>query len=455
MVNLKALERSLAKIEEVGKDELAFEAHGTAVIFRTLIPEEEEIVDAYARLAYIAPISEFNIPEIEIYHPKKKGEEGTAEENEDDEDDEDTSLAIVRHRIWLDRLRQATMGFVITEIDGQDLRGVEYIETGEVDENGNAVSILKHEFIRNMVTRWTRPVLTQMFGAYSELMDRVNLKASKLVQFDAADIEEELKRIKQRQMELERHQELTRDLALRTSATPGTAQERAGEANAVGQNQMNRLAEMTEESTGAKTPPTSESPPPQQTVQERRASSIPQPRTEPPPQEPEPQYQEPEPQYQAPQDPNVVPPPLDGDSMFDPSDPDDALEAENRRQEILYRQQQERERQRQQQQEPPKPIIQGQAVRPQAAPKGAVALGGPGELREALNTANVAAQTMPQTQTPVRQGTRKQGGKEVPIYKQPTTTLERRGPQTDASKIQLDQGSSSRNPRFKPAREED
>ena len=145
--------------------------------------------------------------------------------------------------------------------------------------------------------------------------------------------------------------------------------------------------------------------------------------------------------------------------MFDPADGDAALEAENHRQEILFRQQQERKRKQDEEgQQPRKPIIKAQAAKPVGPPTRAVSLGGGGELREALNTANVAAAGVPpserpQTQTPVQQGTRKQGGKEIPIYKQPTTTLERRGPQTDPSEIQIDQGSSSRNPRFKSPRD--
>jgi len=443
MVNLKVLERSLAKIEEVGKDELVFEANGTSIVFRTLLSGEEEIVDAFARLAYTAPLSEFDIPDSDL--------EKASKDAEDEDEDKVDPFAIVRHRIWLDRLRQATLGFVIVELDGQDLRGVQYIETGEVDENGNAVSVIKHEALRDLVSRWTRPVLTQMFGAYSELMDRINLKASKLVQFKPADIDEELKRLRFRMLELEKHKMLSNDPAMRTKHEQ-TEQTVAGSVNATTQGQMQKLANLSEAETEEK-------------AQEQVQAQKQQPRTpqtqrlaQPPlPAEPEPEQTTAPPPPPSPQyPPGYIPPPFEGDSRFDPADPDEALAAENVRQEILYRQQQERIRQQKEAGDAPKTIIQGQAVRPQVAPKGAVSLGGPGELREALNTSHVAAQTMDpsQTQTPVRQGTKRQGGKEIPIYKQPTTTLERRGPRADPSEIQIDPSTTSRNPRFKPANED-
>jgi hypothetical protein len=424
MVNLKALEKSLAKIEEVGKDELAFEANGVKLVLRTLQPDEEEIVDAYARLAYTRPLSDFDIPEDEF------------EKDEDDDDEETDPLDIVRHRIWLDRLRQATLGFVIVELDGQNMRGLQYVETGDVDANGKPEAMLKHEALRELVARWTRPVLTQMFGAFSELMDRVNLRASKLVQFKPADIEEELRRLKQRIVELERHKLFSEDPSLRSSGEV-TSQDEAEEANATRRHQMGALADMTEQAQQQaqqqapqtdRVPQTDRLPPQRQETFQQEQAPV-------PPQEPE-------------RPPGYVPPPLEGDSRFDPSDPDAALAAENARQEILYRQQQERKRQQEeaaQQGQARKPILQGQAVRPQAKPAGAVSLQGE-SLREARNTANVAQAH--HGQTPTRQGTRKVGGKDIPIYKQPTVTMERRGQQPDPSQIQIDQGSSSRNPRF-------
>lgn len=426
MVNLKSLEKSLAKIEEIGKDELPFEANGVKFVLRTLLPEEEEIVDAYARLAYTRPLSDFDIPEDEFEKDDEK---------DDDDDDATDPLDIVRHRIWLDRLRQATLGFVIVEIDGQNMRGLQYIETGDVDANNNPVSMLKHEAIRDMVTRWTRPVLTQFFGAYSELIDRVNLRASRMVRFKPADIDEEMRRLRSRLSDLERHKLVSEDPSLRTRHEQ-TDQMKASSENTRTQEVMGMMEDIEREprEREPRTPQTARLPlqPPPRAAQEQAP---------PPPQEPE-------------RPPGYVPPPLEGDSRFDPSDPEAALAAENARQEVLYRQAQERKRQQEQaaqQGQARKPIIQGQAVRPQGKPNAAVSLQSD-SLREARNTANVAQTQTPQqqqhAQTPVRHGTKKVGSQDIPIYKQPTVTMERRGQQPDPSQIQIDQGSSSRNPRF-------
>lgn len=421
MINLKALEKSLAKIEEVGRDELGFEANGVSVVFGTLRPEEEEIVDGYARLAYVLPLSEFGL-DVEVMPNEilQKDEDG----------DDIDPLALIRHRLWLDRLRHATLGFVIVEIDGQNLRGVEYIETGEEDENGNKIAVLKHEAIRELTARWVRPVLTRMFGAYSELLDRVNIRASKMVHFKPADIEEELVRLRQRTRELERHKELQTNPELRTAVENARSSQTLAEgANTTSQNQMDMVATMSEEAQATRVPQTERLPPqqPNSPVQESAQRMVP--RTQPSDED------------------HVVPPPFEGDSRFDPADPDAALEAENARQEILYRQAQERKRQAQE--TPRQPIVSAQAVRPQAGPKNAVSLQGPEQLREARNTANVVQAAPPnQHQTPVAQGTRRVGGKDIPIFRQPTTTLERRGPMPDLSKVSIDPVSRSQNPRF-------
>jgi len=455
-VNLQALERSLAKIEEVGKDELPFEANGVALVLRSLLPSEEEIIDAYARVAYTADLSEFEIdlPEVPV-------------DKDDDDDDDGDPLAIIRHRIWLDRLRQATLGCAIVEIDGQDLRGVDYLETGEVDDNGNSVSVLKRDWVRGLITRWTRPVLTQMFATYSELMDKINLKASKLVQFDTADIEEELRRLRVRLADLELHKAKAAEPALRTKVDPPTAQKNAERANQGTAGQMDRLADHTvqkqeearhEEEEEAYLPGPSPQPAPEQsqspTQPPVRRSSIPT------PQQHAPQQRASE------QDPDRIPDPYDGNSIYDPADGDDAIAAENARQEAMYRRKlqrdaamkAEREASQAKAAEQGKTLISGQARRPSAAPPGgAVSVGQPAQRAPLNQEPAVVATPNQQIQrgapTPT---TPKPSGKmgNVDVYRQPTTTLERRGPPTELDKIQIDTGSTSRNPRFKPANED-
>ena len=152
--------------------------------------------------------------------------------------------------------------------------------------------------------------------------------------------------------------------------------------------------------------------------------------------------------------------------MYDPSDGDEAITAENARQEAIYRRKLQRDaamRAKREEDEANaaaqgKTLISGQARRPSAAPPGgAVSVGQPSQ-REPLNQEPAVVGTPAQqiqrgAPTPT---TPKASGKKgnVDVYRQPTTTLERRGPATELDKIQIDTGSTSRNPRFKPANED-
>jgi hypothetical protein len=465
MVNLKALEKSLAKIEAVGDDELEFEANGISVVLRPLTSFEENEVERYSRTAF----------------EDEKGKTIDADALPESE-------RTVLNRIWLDRLRQASLAYAVIEIDGQDLRGVEYIETGESDSNGNPISIEKHAAVLSLVERWGRPVLTQMFAAFGELMDRVNLRASQLVKFDPSEVEEEKERLRKRLRDLEGAKNLKEgptggvdvskdinDVEIHRQQVAAKMREQAGgtestaktnqtterlpsikkgvqrtrdhlrqQESAAAQAAADEMARRKAQREGSRDP----------TLPEEMAQ-----RDEPPvsrtPRTPlsmrQPQQQEQQQEQQEPEDPNKIPDPHGGDSFFDPADGDAAYIAEMQRQQEMFRRQQEREKQQQEaraaaEAQGKRPIMQGRAKKP--GPAGATSDNRSG-LRNALNTSNAvydggAGQI--QRSQPAARPSGKKG--DIPIYKMPTTTLERRGQQADPSQIQIDQAGSSRNPRF-------
>jgi len=170
MVNLKALEAAITQVERIRDHELTFEAGGTRVTLRALRSEEETEIQRYAQVAW---------------------EEGG---NENDQ---------ATFADFMDRLRHASLGFSVTRLGDLDLRGVEYIETGEVDDEGKPIAIPKWEAIRDLIAKdWSRPMLTQVFAKFGELLDSVDLYATTRVKLQPVDPTEEMERLQRRLEEL-------------------------------------------------------------------------------------------------------------------------------------------------------------------------------------------------------------------------------------------------------------
>ncbi len=173
MLDLQALERVLAPLEELGHDELTFDAGGTEVTLRYMTPEEETEAQRWA--------SELM--------PQTRGE-----------DAEEVDAFVVAE--YLDRFKIAVISYSLIRVGGQALG--DYIETGEELDNGAKVKVVRHKALRQLLPKWGRPVLTAMFRKYAELMDRVDQKADGAIKFDPSDIEAEIERLTARLATLQR-----------------------------------------------------------------------------------------------------------------------------------------------------------------------------------------------------------------------------------------------------------
>ncbi len=167
-ISLQALEAALSSIEEVGKGESTFDVSGVSVTLRILLPEEEHEVQRFAGEAM-------------------KGGTG----------DDDISAVD-----FLDRFKVEVISRSLVAVGDQDFRGVEFIETGEVLDNGKPVQIPKVKALKKMVQRWAGTLRVLVFRKYAELLNRVDREAEKAVLFEPSDIDAEITRLEERLEEL-------------------------------------------------------------------------------------------------------------------------------------------------------------------------------------------------------------------------------------------------------------
>jgi hypothetical protein len=345
MVQLKALEAAINQIETIHAHELTFTVDGQAITLRPLRSNEETDVQRYAQVAW-----------------EGMGEEG------------DTAA----YQDFMDRVRLATLGFSIVRLGDMDLHGVDWVETGEIDENGNEISVPKWEAVRDLIRdQWAKAVSLQVFAKFGELLERVEIQASKLVKFDPTDLEEEIDRVEKRLADLklkrnERkknptetpaqkaqkavlrvdHQNQAARNRIRSNAGGNAA---AGEASPERELPDEELQGVPQAVSQRLPQPAGQPGRPPQVAAREPSQSPPQPRHEPPqpqgrqsaiPQEAAPpdRYTLPdlseEPPRQAPFEDSVDEQgfalPHEGDSFFDPSDPDAAMAAEAKRQAQLH-----------------------------------------------------------------------------------------------------------------------
>jgi len=344
MVMLKALEAAINQIDTIQDYELTFTVDGQDIPLRPLRSHEETEVQRYSQAAW----------------------EGMNEEG-------DTAA----YQDFMDRVRLSTLGFSIIRIGEMDLRDVEWIETGEFDPDGNPISVPKWEAIRDLIRgQWSKPLALQVFAKFGELLERIEITATRLVKFDPSDLEEEIERVEKRLVELKKKREEKRDEEPSTSSVekaqkavvkvderharvrshmrdgPGGRREPAQqdappEAPTTSSETESPQApqEPPQAPQEAQQPPQNRRPAPQEAPQSRgapqeapgRRSSIPEHAA--PPERHELPDRSDEPQ-KAPEKPMVDEQgfglPHDGDSFFDPSDPDAALAAESVRQSQLH-----------------------------------------------------------------------------------------------------------------------
>ena len=173
-ITFEALELAFKPIEEVGLGEIEFEVNGTTITLRRLLPEEDAEVQKFAA--------------------------GAAKS----EDDSKTVNAME----FLERFKIGVLSHAVVAIGPMDLRNVAYIDTGEVLENGVTVKLPRVQALRKLFLKWSALVRVAMFRKYSDLLNRIEIKAEASFQFDPSDLDTEIKRLEERLEELkEAHDE--------------------------------------------------------------------------------------------------------------------------------------------------------------------------------------------------------------------------------------------------------
>lgn len=172
MLDMQALERALAPVEAVGRDEITFTAEDHTITLRPILPHEEVVV-------------------------QKRAQAALADQKDDEGTDRYAALD------YFNTFRIETLSFALAEVNGLDLREVEYVATGEKTEGGKPVRVPRNAAVRKMLQRWSLAMLKAAYGQYAELLTRIGEKGEKLVEYEPADIKAELERLKKRQADLE------------------------------------------------------------------------------------------------------------------------------------------------------------------------------------------------------------------------------------------------------------
>lgn len=173
-IDFKALEQALAPIEEIGQGELTFDAGGTPITLRILLPAEEVEAQKFA---------------AEALNEAGEGEHSAVD--------------------YLDRFRIGCLAHAVIAVGELDFRGAAFIETGEKLDNGTPIKLTKSKAMRTLLARWTRPTLTAVFGKFNELVQRTEQEAEKLIEFEPASVSAEMDRLHKRLEELREQQQQT------------------------------------------------------------------------------------------------------------------------------------------------------------------------------------------------------------------------------------------------------
>lgn len=167
-LSLRDLQEVLSPITQVGKGELTFEVQGVSLTLRALTGEEEIEVQRVAR----------------------------ANLQEGDLTDQIGALE------YLDKFRNASLGYAIVQVGNLDFRAVTEVETGDKLPSGVAVKIKKHEAIQRVVATWSRNMVVAVFKKFGELNEKMDKEVDALIEFDPVDYDAEISRLEDRIREL-------------------------------------------------------------------------------------------------------------------------------------------------------------------------------------------------------------------------------------------------------------
>ena len=183
MISLDLLREAMQPLIEVGKDEIEFDAYGTTVALRPLLPKEEVLVQRASAL---------------VVEQNRRFEESLREQTGGEDTAETDSMTRASALDYFDRFRVEIISYALVQVGALDLRGVEFIATGETLPNGNIVKVAKPVAVRPLVENWSRAMISLVFAKYGELMNTLNKTADEVVEDAPADLDAEIERLEAR-----------------------------------------------------------------------------------------------------------------------------------------------------------------------------------------------------------------------------------------------------------------
>ncbi len=169
-MNLDMLKAAMKPLEDFGKDEIEIEVNGTIVVLKTLLPVEEVSCQKYAS--------------------------GVLEQIREEIDIENDQMSRHGALDYFDKFRTEVISYAIIKIGALDFRGVEFIETGELLDNGKPKKIKRQLALRNIIQEsWSRAMITICFSKYGDLITKLSEKAEKVAEKSISDLDAEIDRI--------------------------------------------------------------------------------------------------------------------------------------------------------------------------------------------------------------------------------------------------------------------
>lgn len=161
-LTLDALEQALSPITEIGTEELTFKVSGLDVSLCVLTPEQEAAVQQYSNAAMTSE----NPQPAEVMS-------------------------------YLERFKVAVLSHAIVQIGDMDLRGVSFIETREMLDNGKPVKVGKHKALEGILSKWPGGMRTTVFMRYYDLLERFERRVDDAIEYDPPDLDSEIERVEQ------------------------------------------------------------------------------------------------------------------------------------------------------------------------------------------------------------------------------------------------------------------
>ncbi len=177
MIDFAALSEAFAPITKVGRGEATLEVGGHKVTLRVLLPEEDAAVLRVSSQILRA--------------------------NADGEDKVEKHVMMT----YFDTVRTEILCYAIVELDGLDLRNVDYVATGEKTTSGKLVRVTKNVAIRDLIRKkqpWSTVMLTLAYNVYTNLLEKTEQEGEDLVEWDPSDLQAEIERVQKRLETLEK-----------------------------------------------------------------------------------------------------------------------------------------------------------------------------------------------------------------------------------------------------------